>query len=308
MSVANCAKVAFVRPAIQIPFVACPDVRHDAAPGALATSIVIAPGGLRGRDEASPGQGFSLARRVLYFLFGRGERHQASAPSPDEPSELYLTSVHESGHALAARLLGKAVLLATTVPNAKLGFGGRVITGEGDASRAMSRSLRDGFIVVDEIAAIVERHMPGPGEAKEDASPWLTVVHGAAVEWLAGAAAESIAFGRADDRRSRSDYLNAQRYARTICSSDVAAEAFLEFALIEAVELITPYRSVLLALAAELAEKRELDGDQIDRVITAAIAQRDRDQEAVRRADWNGVTQRAEGFEKDQRDLTEAGQ
>jgi hypothetical protein len=283
--------------------------RFSLARSVPATATSMASGGLRGRDEASPGQGFSLARRVLYFLFGRGQRHQAAAPpSVDEPSDLYLTSVHESGHALAARLLGKAVLLATTVPNAKLGFGGRVITGEGDASRAMSRSLRDGFIVVDEIAAIVERHMPGPGEAKEDASPWLTVVHGAAVEWLAGAAAESIAFGRADDRRSRSDYLNAQRYARTICSSDVAAEAFLEFALIEAVELITPYRSVLLALAAELAEKRELDGDQIDRVITAAIAQRDRDQEAVRRADWNGVTQRAEGFEKDQRDLTEAGQ
>jgi hypothetical protein len=260
--------------------------------------------------SASPGPAFSppfrwprrmpLFRRALSLLFGNSRQSQAAAPSVEQPSELNRVAVHESGHALVARLLGRQVHLATTVPDAKLGFGGRVITGSGDASRAMSLSLHEGHIVIDEIARVIDQHMPGPGETKEDAAPWLTVVHGAAVEWLAGAAAESIAFGRADDRRSRSDYLNAQHYARTICSSDVAAEAFLEFALIEAVELITPYRPVLLALAAELAERRELDGAAIDQIICAALIQQAHDRETVRRAQWNDLTQRAAAFEKDQ--------
>ena len=299
-----------------ISFVACPDVRHDAVtPGpALAPSRwspanaiavvftdrnVVTPAALARTDPAGVRYRRLIPRWCWLTLDFLRQRHQAAAPSVDEPSDLYRTSVHESGHALAARLLGKAVLLATTVPDPLLGFGGRVITGSGDASRAMSRSLRDGFIVVDEIAAAVERHMPGPGETKEDAAPWLTVVHGAGVEWLAGAAAENIAFGSADDRRSRSDYLSAQRYARTICASDVSAEAFLEFALIEAYELIAPYRPVLLALAAELVERRELDGAAIDQIIQAALIQQARDSEMVRRAEWSDLTKRAEAFEKD---------
>jgi hypothetical protein len=260
------------------------------------------------RDVVTPGPARAASRRsrqvsvffirVFAFLFG-SKQATAAVPSVDQPSDLYRTAVHESGHALAARLLGKAVLLATTVPNAKLGFGGRVITGSGDASSAMSRSLHEGYVVVDEIASVVDRHMPGPGETKDDAAPWLTVVHGAVTEWLAGAAAESIVFGSADDRRSRTDYLSARRYARTICSSDVSAEAFVEFVLIEAVEAITPYRTVLLSLAAELVERRELDGDQIDQVIQAALIQQAHDGEMIRRAQWNDLTKRAAAFEQD---------
>jgi hypothetical protein len=227
---------------------------------------VVTPGPARAASRRSR-QASVLFRRVLAFLFGSRQSQEAALPSVDGPSELERVAVNESGHALVARLLGRQVHLATTVPDPKLGFGGRVIAGSGDASRAMSRSLRDGFIAVDEIASAIDQHMPGPGEAKDDAAPWLTVVHGAAIEWLAGAAAETIAFGSSDDRRSRTDYLSAQRYARTICSSDISAEAFVEFALIEAVEAITPYRPVLLALAAELAERRELDGAAIDQVI-----------------------------------------
>jgi hypothetical protein len=60
----------------------------------------------------------------------------------------------------------------------------------------------------------------------------------------------------------------------------------------------TPLR--LLALAAELAEPRELDGTEIDQVISAALIQQARDREMVRQADWRGVTERAEAFRKDQ--------
>ena len=221
---------------------------------------LVAVGGLRDRDAASPESGVAASlrfRRVPRFMkssmqwcaswrrFGRRERTQSAAPSVDEPSELDRVAIHEAGHCLLARLQGMQVQFTTNIPDAELGSGGRTVIGTASSSRVMARSLDDGYVDVD-------RHMLPPCPGKEDATSWFRAVHEAAIEWLAGAAAERIAFGSANDRKSISDYASAKLYARTICKSDVSAEKFLEFALAEAVELITPYRPVLLALASEL--------------------------------------------------------
>jgi len=137
---------------------------------------------------------------------------------------------------------------------------------------------------------------PGPGETRGDAVAWYAAVHENVVLLFAGAAAEAVAFGRANDRTSRSDYAKAQRYARTICATDTSAEKYLEFAIIEAAELIEPYQPVLLALADELVKKRELDGAEVDQVISDAIVALERDRELSRRAGWREVTANAAAF------------
>jgi hypothetical protein len=159
--------------------------------------------------------------------------------------------------------------------------------------------MGDNYLTVDEIARTVDQHMPRPGEDRGYAAEWYAAVHENVVELLAGAAAEAVAFGRANDRTSRSDYVKAQRYARTICTSDTSAEKFLEFAIIEAAELIESYREVLLALAEKLVAQRTLDGTEIDRVIEAALMQQARDRALMRRAEWNRVTESAEAFRRD---------
>jgi hypothetical protein len=179
-------------------------------------------------------------RRVLDFLFGHSQRHQAAAPSVDEPSELDRIGIHEAGHCIVARLFGVPVHFATTIPDAQLGFGGQAMIGFGPP---VNRTIGAGYPTVDEIARTVDQHMPRPGEIREDAARWYAAVHENVVELLAGAAAEAVAFGHANDRTSRSDYAKAQRYARTICTSDASAEKYLEFAIVEAAELMEPYRA-----------------------------------------------------------------
>ena len=257
-----------------------------------------------GHGAASPGQASLVRRRLLHacrvglnYLFDRRDRPQSDAPRVDELAELDRVAIHESGHCLAARLLGRPVHSASVIPDAKLGFAGCVMVGDGPPAY---RTIEEGIAEVEQISRIIDRHMPRPGESRQDIEPWLRSVHENAVELLAGAAAETVAFGRANDGTARSDYLKAQRLARTICASDASAEAFLEFAGTEAVEVIRPYRSVLLALADELANKRELDGAAIDEIITAALVQADRDRDLSRRAAWYDLTQRASVFEKDQ--------
>jgi hypothetical protein len=240
--------------------------------------------------------GVRLLTRWLDFLLGRGERHQAAAPSPDEPSELYRCSIHEAAHCLIARLNNAPVLSVTTIPNPTLGYSGQALIGHGPP---MARTMEEHVSHTREIVSTVGRHMPGHGEDPDDAAPWFLSVHKRVTELLAGAAGEIITFGHADDGRSRSDYNLAWLQARSICSSGVSTEPFLEFALAEAIELLRPYHPVLTALANELAARRELDGPDIDRIIAAALTQQDRDRELNRRKAWHDLTRRAKTFEED---------
>jgi hypothetical protein len=269
-------------------------------PAGVLSSLSVAV--MTGHVSATPGSArfapSRWSRRVLDFLFGRGQRRfQSIAPIEDDgPSELYRCSIHEASHCLAARLNNTPVVSVTTVPNITLGYSGQALIGHG---QPMARTMEEHETQTREIVSTVGMFMPAHGEDPDDAAPWFLSVHKRVTELLAGAAGEIIIFGRADDARSRSDYNIAWLKARSICSSEVSTEAFLEFALTEAIELIRPYRGVLAALAEELAARRDLIGAEVDQIICAALVRDDRDRELVRRADWSELTQRV-AFQEDQ--------
>jgi hypothetical protein len=313
------------------------------APPANATSIVIAPGGLPGRDaaspepgvvhspwfrraaapsadvsslsvavmtghvSASPGQGVApaLARRLLDFVFGRnspslpeGRDHTAVQSTPAELD--FEIGVHEAGHALASRLLNDCVSLVSIVEDEKLGRAGVTISGNGAwADLAMARSASDNYARIDKMANIVDRNRPRAGESRDVAESWVAAAHSAVVKLMAGVAGEVLIFGKANDRRAAGDYAEALRLSLTIATNASAAQAFIEFAGIEAVELLRPYSAVVRALAEELVARRELNGGEVDEVIAAALARADSDRETVRRAAWRDLTRRAQAFEKD---------
>lgn len=267
---------------------------------------LVAAGVHDGCNAATPPGARTVRRRPFHVRIaeqlarwcgiGREIDHQPHKPEPS--NELDRIAIHESGHCLVARLRSRPVHSVTVIPNPELGFAGCAMIGTGPpAYRTVSETCAE----VDSISRVIDQHRPRPGEDRADIEPWLRSVHENVVELLAGAAAEAVMFGRANDRGIGSDYAKALRYARTICASDVSAEKFLEFAIIEAAELIEPYRVVLRALADELVKQRELDGAAIDQIITTALIHRDRDREASRQADWNGVIQRAEAFERETR-------
>jgi hypothetical protein len=162
---------------------------------------------MTGRPSASSGQSApSLARRMLDFLLGR-KQPPADAPTVDQPSDLYRTAVHESGHCIVARLLGVPVQFATTIPDVELGFGGRAMIGFGSPA---NRTVGDNYLEVDEIARTVDQHMPRDGESRSYAAEWYVAVHDNAIQFLAGGAAEAVVFGCANERTSRSDYSKAR--------------------------------------------------------------------------------------------------
>ncbi|WP_136626348.1 hypothetical protein [Bradyrhizobium macuxiense] len=196
----------------------------------------------------------------------------------------YRVAVHEAGHAIVARILDWKVHFATVIADVDLGYGGCVWAGGGEPDR--KQSLRDGERTVFDVTGVVDQHMPRHGEDREDAESWFFGAFHRVVETLAGAAAENLIFGEYNERACSSDYLKAARYAQTICTSDRSAWQFLEFARSEAEEMLSRYRSVLVALASALQERKEMDGAAIDQVIMSTLAHEDLEQERRRRAYW----------------------
>ena len=146
------------------------------------------------------------------------------------------------------------------------------------------------------MANIIDRYKPRAGEERDVVAPWLLAAQVAVVKLMAGAAGEVLMIGQANDRRCAGDYREAQRLALTVTASSTSAEAFLQFAGVEAVELLRPYLDVLRALTGELVKQREFDGAEVDRIISAALVALDRDRELRRQDDWRRVTQSAAAF------------
>jgi hypothetical protein len=234
---------------------------------------------------------------MLDFLLGRKQQAAAQNSAADRDFEV---GVHESGHAVISRMLGHGVSLISIVENEKLGRAGVTISGDGGwPDLAMGRSVSDSYARIDKMASIIDRHKPREGENRDIAESWLAAVHVAAIKLMAGVAGEILIFGKANDRRAAGDYSEASRLSLTIATNSRAAQAFMEFAGVEAIEMLRPYSAVVRALAEELVLKRQLSGAEADRIIAAALAVLAHDQEAARQADWRRVMQSAAAFPGD---------
>jgi hypothetical protein len=260
----------------------------------------VTPAGLARTDPA--GVRFWFRRFHGFFrreIFGKPESVHGTAKSAADMD--FEIAIHESSHAICCRILNDCVSLVSIVEDAQLGRAGVTISGNGGwTDLAMNRSVSDNFARVDKMASIIDRNKPRDGESRDISEPWLAAVHSAVVKLMAGVAGELLIFGKSNDRRASGDYAEALRLSLTIATNSSAAQAFLEFAAIEAREMLRPHSLVVRALADELVARRELSGAEVDEVIAAAIAAKSIEDECQRRADWNGVIQRAAGFEKDQ--------
>jgi hypothetical protein len=72
--------------------------------------------------------------------------------------------------------------------------------------------------------------------------------------------------------------------------------SFLEFARTEAAEILAAHRTALEAIAAALIERKTLDGEQIDAIISETVACDALEAERARRLNWHGVAERAAAF------------
>ncbi|MBR0868489.1 hypothetical protein JQ614_44720 [Bradyrhizobium diazoefficiens] len=187
-------------------------------------------------------------------------------------------ATHESGHIVAARLLGHPLGGATVDPGA--GYEGRV-WGE-EHMEAFAEGRGDAADVRQAITPM----MPQPGEDINSVSDVFANVYSYCIELAAGRAAEQMLLGDADSRSAIDDQRQARELALLICKSKEAVESFIAHCDIAARDLLAPYGDVVMTLSIVLRIKRTLDGAEIDEIIRDVETRKALAMEQRRRAEW----------------------
>jgi hypothetical protein len=139
--------------------------------------------------------------------------------------------------------------------------------------------------------------MPAFGEPRDDLAVDLIHTHARVVELLAGTEAERQLFTDAPPLEAPHDVAEARAHAALICCSHAAGDAFLNYARVEAAELIRLHRHLVQAIAAALIERRTLDGIAIDIIIADTSAREALRIERERRTAWSRSIEHAATFE-----------
>jgi hypothetical protein len=185
--------------------------------------------------------------------------------------------VHEAGHAVCARLLGRPLGGATVDPGP--GYEGRVwgerhmeafTEGRGDAS---------------DVREVLAPLMPQPGEDRSSVSDVFANVYGHCIELMAGRASERMLLGDGDPLASVDDLRQARELAMLICTSEEAIETFVAHCDVAARDLLMPYGDVVMTLSIVLRIRRTMNGAEIDELISDVQARKARAIELARRAD-----------------------
>ncbi len=137
--------------------------------------------------------------------------------------------------------------------------------------------------------------MPGPGECRTDVADIYQHTFSRLMELVSGTEAERLVLPgepwvACDDERQQI------AFASLITTTPASAAALIGVCRLEAVEMLTEWKHVLLALAAELRIKRTIDGAAIDLCIARAVTAKAQGDEHARRAGWKRVEEFARCF------------
>lgn len=248
---------------------------RDGFVAASPAGTVTAAGVVVGTDNGSGHEEVDEYDTLLAAL-GRSEEHD------------HRVSVHEAGHAVAARLLGHPPGGATVDPGP--GYEGRVwgerhveafTNGRGDAS---------------DVRGALAPMMPQAGEERGSVADVFGNVYAQAIELMAGRAAEAMLL-EGEPAPPADDLRQARELAMLICTSEEAIKSFIAHCDVAARDLLYPYGDVVIALSVVLRIARTLDSAEIDRLITDVQARKALAAERRRRVDWRERELAASGFQ-----------
>ncbi|UPK38303.1 hypothetical protein IVB18_14285 [Bradyrhizobium sp. 186] len=199
-------------------------------------------------------------------------------------------AVHESGHAVCARLLGHEVGGVTVNPDATRGYEG--LCWGVSHTEAFEKGGGDASDVREALAPV----MPEPGEDRRSVSDVYASVYSQCVELMAGRAAEAMLLSDRDPEPPADDLRQARELALLFCKSEQAIETFIAHCDVAARDLLLPHRDLLMALSILLRMRRTLDGTEIDKIIWDFEARKALAIEHRRRAEWRKAELAAERF------------
>ncbi len=212
-------------------------------------------------------------------------------------------SIHESGHATCARILGKPLGGATVQPDTNGRYGGLVWGPEytvsfsndveGDGERDAQREAKH-----SNICARLRNLMPRVGEDHGgDVADIYAHIVNRCTELAAGTVAEKMLLPGAPVP-SVSDVEQAVELASLISTSSTAAEHFLKFCEQRAYDLLFPHVPIIMALSIVLRIRRTLDAAAIDEVIGTTVAGFELAREKAARREWQARAESAKKFEE----------
>jgi len=202
-------------------------------------------------------------------------------------------SIHESGHAIAARLLGHPLGGATVDPDPNGRWGGLVW----GPCHSVAFSEGDDADDLPEICEKLRTLMPQDGEPRGDAANIYLHALNRCIELAAASVAERMLLP-GEPVPSVSDE-QAVELASLCCRSAEAVERFLALAEQQAHDLIYPHVPIIMSLATVLRIQRTLTGEEIDNVIATTHARLVLAAEQARRAKWRRAVENAAQFKSE---------
>jgi hypothetical protein len=196
--------------------------------------------------------------------------------------------IHESGHALASRILGSPLGGVT----AQAGDGLSGLCWGPEYFTRFAENVDDEPELCEKLVGL----MPRIGEPRSVIADITQHCHTMIVELRAGTVAERLflpgePWFAADDRRQEIGL------ASLVASSPPTVDAFIAFCDAEAEAMLRLNEHILRALAEALRIRRTLTGTEVDEVIATAVSERAAEAERQRRLDWKRAEQSAAWFQ-----------
>jgi hypothetical protein len=222
----------------------------------------------------SGASGFQMPARALYPVAGR---------SPELNARI---AAHEgAGHAFAARCLGTLLHSVSIIPGD--GFEGRCRS-IGYQSQLYEKPENQTVEIVS-LCERAQRLTPELGVNRVESAEFFVRATVLAIELCAGSVAEAILYPHEAPLPTSHDQIEAAAFASLAVASPRAVPAFLEYCRAEAAALITDHLGAAKAIADGLVERGELSGEEVDNIITVALAREALNDEKVRQTKWRAV-------------------
>jgi hypothetical protein len=204
----------------------------------------------------------------------------------------YRVAVHEASHAVVARLLGVSLGGVSCDPDPSGKFSGLTW-----GLKFFERYSDDDDAEAPEFCERLRVLMPKAGESREgDVADIVQHAINRVIEIAAGSLGERMLL-EGPPWAAPHDRMQETAFARLLCSTPQAAEAFVRFCEAQCRDLLEPHLHIIAQLAAALRVRRALTGEEVDQVITVALAKASVEEERARRAQWRAVEVGARRFE-----------
>jgi hypothetical protein len=210
---------------------------------------------------------------------------------------------HEIAHAYVGRALGTSVDFVTIVPSG--GYAGRCVRRGAPSSQLNlvdERKLAPTPAPTTEpttqqvINICTAIGAPEIGMARVECAEEIMRAQIVVTELVAGRVAEKVFFPDHEPLPAEHDLLEARAFASVCASPGAAVDALLRYAEAEAETLIRAHLPVVAALIDQLVEHGTLSGEQVDEIISGAIAAEIFSAEHQRRRKWDEALKGAANF------------